>query len=342
MRNLLLIFLALGTPLGCALKNRTNGTKPTTNLGNEGNALVSRKYASYVKMRASRSLSGCSAGGEASRRVLISGFAPFQTDGKNISGLVADALGNQTFFKSGMRISDMGTFSGAGEINDNPGEFQARATQRTIVYNALSYELCTLVLPVQWDLAAAIILYETKIFSPHLIIMSGRDGKSHGLRLEAAAINSALNAPGFDTNGDSLGDKNQPITSPILPTGPDVSPNIAMTWKPAQLAPKVSLALNKMNEIVGTPASNAYVALPQQSADPSNNYICNNTSFVVLHGLRGVSLELAGGSLKLHPEAQKNIAAGFLHYPVQSSTDNTAIWRWSHVVMTLAEAHFNP
>ena len=71
-----------------------------------------------------------------------------------------------------------------------------------------------------------------------------------------------------------------------------------------------------------------FSVVAESEARPLNSYICNNTSYVILHLLKGYSAKLAGGLLVIR-NSHNTARAGFFHYPVTSSIDSESVWGWA-------------
>lgn len=304
--------------LGCkSIEKNPAGVK--TDLGPAGNAAVVKTFREYVKKT-----QHCDSGG-ASKRAMITGFGLFSGASFNISGTIADSMASKKFLPEKLDLSHAEPASTAevqpGKIDES--EFGGRASQRTIQINGVSYELCFIVLDVKWDQAAAIILFEAERFQPDLIVMSGRGGSSKA-HFEGGAVNRTNGGSGYDSDGTSNPD-NTALSSYILKNhaGSPAKDEIAMTWNASLLARNTSLLVESI--------SPEFSVFAEPSARPSNDYICNNTSYVILHALNGFQARLAGETLEVSSTLTKT-KAGFFHYPLTSSNDKVSVWGWSKVM----------
>nr|MDJ0976755.1 hypothetical protein [Planctomycetota bacterium] len=111
-----------------------------------------------------------------------------------------------------------------------------------------------------------------------------------------------------------------------------VEPAIGMTWDNERLAAAarpIVASLKKDYEVRAAPA-----------ARPGNTYICNNISCVVLHGLKGQKVSLAGGGIELETKGLAKTAAGFFHYPARATNEPGEVQTWARMLATVVKTHF--
>lgn len=296
-----------------------------TDLG-RGNEQVKRAYEAYVKGGPRLEAS------EASRRVLITGFGLFSGVEFNISGVVLQSMADPTFWPTEAKLDALpkppAKAVGAGTLTAKDGG--ARAWQRTLVIDGRTYEVAFLLVDVLWDLGAAITLFEAEHFEPHLIVMTGRGGKA--AVFERGALNRAAPYTGFRHDGRP-DPTNKPVAQSVLdPQHPGVEQAIAMSWDNERLAAAARPIVASMRagyEVVAAPA-----------ARPDNTYICNNISCVVLHGLQGRKVALAGGAIELEVAGLAETAAGFFHYPARATREPAEVQAWARMLATVVKTHF--
>lgn len=306
---------------GC-IRRSQGGSETQTNLGENENARVARTFRAYRDARTTHR-GGCVQTGSG-RKVMVTGFGLFSGVEKNISGVVAEALSNATFLPSSVDTSAALKRSPGATVplgRTDSGDHGAKVWNRSVTIDGQSVSMCIILLEVIWYQAAAIIAYEANAFRPEVLIMSGYAGGST-LRFESGALNTAEHLSGYTNSGERQA-SNIPIETFVLPTStPGLVSPIFMTWNATGLADAVRPLVKLANGTLAT--------LGAPETDPSNIYICNNVSFVVLHALRGVPIHLAGGQIELAPTAL-HVKAGFLHYP-ESHLDALAVARWTRVV----------
>ena len=285
-----------------------------TDLGSPGNLDVAKRYQAYLQNSNSEfSNKKCN------KRVIITGFGLFTGVDYNISGIAVEAMSQEKYWpstidesiyqdelKKRLKRSLLDSQLGVLKTPDNG----SRKSHRTLVINGEAYDVCFLVLDVIWDLAGAIINEEAKRFKPDLIIMTGR-GRETAI-FEGGSLNRSHTLHGFECNGEALL-KNTPIDQSVLipESNSGVENHIPMNWDGS--------SLQKSTEDIFT--SMGFEVLYADEGRRENTYICNNTAFIVAHGLKGVSLDLAGSELNLEPASIETAKHGFLHLP--SKVENT-------------------
>lgn len=285
--------------------------KLLTELGAD-NESVAERFELY---KAKKSHCFQSAKTKARYRVILAGFGPFSGVEFNTSSLVAMNFADQ-FGPSQKALR-------SPIINNADADGIIR--QDVVTINGIDVEICAISTSVIWDLAAAIYLHEASLFKPDLIIMTGMDGGNHQVGTwEQYALNIAKPSSGFESDGSESvikpvapTDGSEPV---ILPNGPD---SLKMTWNAFKL-------LEVTRPIVKQKFPDFDV---QTSVDENpGKYLCNNVSYVVLAGLAGHKLPLAGGRLNLRLSGLSGTKAGFFHYPWDSKQDAEAVRNWSEVM----------
>jgi pyrrolidone-carboxylate peptidase len=316
LNNLLLWLMILVALPHCRAKRQESATQ--TNLGATGNADVVQKFAEYKEHHR-----GCVSSG-AAKRVLMTGFGLFYGAEFNISGVIVDSMSSAEFWNGifdshNPQISSQDQSIGSGKLSRQ--DRGAKVVNRRVQLNGEHVDLCLLTLDVYWDLAAAIIVHEMDRFEPHVLLMTGRGGSQ--AIFEGGAINDATTLSGFNPDGTPA-HTNEPTESPILPPSEaGVQRHIAMTWD------NQSLYEHSRARIQGLGFSPTFVT----AARPSNNYICNNISFVVLHAVKNISLPLAGGEVVLTPNIQTQAKIGFFHYPSSVRKTKAHIEGWASIML---------
>jgi hypothetical protein len=299
-----LIFASCGLPV--------DEGKLMTDLGN-GNALVRERFDDY-RLRPGH----CEANDPDATRILFTGFGLFTGASFNISGAVSDYLSDPDHWPKSANVRDefiRGTSEGFRQRSLSRDDFGGTSRTRTLVLNGQKYEMCFLTLEVLWDLAGAIIHHEASLFKPEVIIMTGKG--SAGAVFEGGAINHALPMGGYFYDGRYAGPLNTPIDSYVIPDHPrdQVMP---MNWPARDLWSESRGWIESMGH------SSQWLA----DARPSNDYICNNVSYVVLTALTQEPIRLAGGEIELPPFTEFDAATtvGFFHYPATASLENAHQW----------------
>jgi hypothetical protein len=282
-----------------------NAEDTDTDLGEAGNRAVARRFAEYLEKG-----SGCEPVDGSLPRVMLAGFGLFSGVPFNISGAVIDHLQGDGTFREDAR----------GILTD--ADRGARVVSRVLNLPSGPVDACLLILDVQWDLAASILIHEIRRFEPLSVIMSGRG--SFGAIVESGAQNRAVFAPGFNPDG-SMNEDNRPVAPPILMGESETAP---MLWDQAYLGERIRSRVEAAGHDLVLPAS----------FRPSNEYICNNISYAVLKALEGRPISLAGGLVNFEPQTSAVLSAGFFHYPARIEFSRDSIEAWSAILLEIADA----
>jgi hypothetical protein len=208
-------------------------------------------------------------------RVVVSGFGRFLSIQDNASGRLVSTL------VPGLAYPE--TSAPAASEIDPPGP-QLAVTQAVVEIDGIGeVDLCGLVLPVYWDLAAVILAREVEAFEPDLVIMNGVAGERQPVWLELGGVNRAMRAP--DGSG---------ILEPHVAPGEEYAPLIqrAPEWEQQRglvlSYHRVQAALRRALEERGAITEGgarldeiAQGVLLAGYPRASNTYLCNNTSYVV-------------------------------------------------------------
>jgi pyrrolidone-carboxylate peptidase len=194
-------------------------------------------------------------------RVLLTGFGRFGAHPRNASGMIACRWVGRPFLES-----DPPT---AGAVA-SPGS-QLAVIQETVSLAGLGeVEICAMVLPVAWDLAAVLVLREAEAFAPDLVVMNGIAAERQPLWLELGALNRAKRAADASA-----------ILEPRDPTIiAGAAPSLGNRASFSALAASAAAAIAAEKDL-STIAPGAVLA----PARPSNGYLCNSTTYAVGHGM---------------------------------------------------------
>ena len=244
------------------------------------------------------------------------------------------SMANPAFWpeKTVLRTAQRGTAS-SFKHSDAVTRNGVHIRNRTIELDSTTYEVCFLLLDVQWDLAASIILHEAGIFKPDLVIMSGMNGREPlALYFETGAVNEATLSSGFSSDGRRVANN--------LPAGQDTrvlqnlpaDQRMLMTWNAIDLAAATGSVVVSISRDVKYTSVSAGIRT-------SNDYICNNVSYAVTAGLTGNDIKLAGGLISI-PGQNTGTKVGFIHYPYESSAAGRAdnpeqVFGWNKVLATV-------
>lgn len=216
----------------------------------------------------------CPRGATKRPRVLVTGFGRFQSIADNATGRIVSTMVPEARYPET-------TPPAFGELD--PPEPQLSVGSRVMKLPGVDQEVevCAMVLPVYWDLAAVLVAREIEAFRPSFVMMNGVAGSRQPLWLELGAVNAAAPlADGSDQlrpfvkKGESL--------APLVDTaGPeDRARANLLSWQAVRAAASSAVAANARAEergiAFGDIASGVvFAGFPRES----NTYLCNNVTY---------------------------------------------------------------
>jgi pyrrolidone-carboxylate peptidase len=218
-----------------------------------------------------------SVGSRRRKRVLVTGFGRFRDNPVNASGLCVSKLCPDLRYP-------YTAVPAAGEV-DAP-EAQTAAALGTISLDGIGeVDVCGMVLPVFWDLAAVLVLTEIAAFEPDLVIMNGIRSPRQPLWLELGAINRAARMEDGSTVLRPIDDG-----VPLVPmaSARELTRGNLASWRALRRAARTAIALR--------PALGEVMPGAQLAGFPraTNTYLCNNVAYVV-----GYLLDHPGETVRL-------------------------------------------
>jgi pyrrolidone-carboxylate peptidase len=260
-------------------------------------------------------------------RVLVTGFGRFKSNRQNASGLVVSELSSELSYP----LTDPPP---AGAI-DPPGPQTAVARDVLELARSGQIELCAMVLPVFWDLAAVLVLAEIEAFEPDFVVMNGIRSARQRLWFELGAVNEAQ---ATEDGSNVL----EPIEDggPLLLEAPEEEHARAqlLSWQSVRSATEDAITLlAALEDERGVAFGEAmpgvsFAGYPRSS----NTYLCNNLTYVVgyLMDHPGEAVELmrashpvegaaAGIAVEL-PGYHAQVPRLFVHWPRDLRDDHLA------------------
>ena len=269
----------------------------------------------------------CTTPASGKKRVLVTGFGRFQSVAKNASGqIVASLLPNLAYPE---------TLPPTPGKVDVPEKQLAVAVGKITLPRAGEVEVCAMVLPVFWDLAAVLAAKEIEAFAPDFVLMNGIAGARQDVWLELGSVNKAAI---LDDGSDQL----RPLpaenasSAPILERGPSQRSNL-LSWRTVESSAKEQRGT--MEDLVEDGVRFGDVVRGVKLAGfprGSNTYLCNNITYVTgyLMDNPGLTVRLLRASVKSSAKPNdvrarisrdmRNTPRVFTHWPSDLATVHTA------------------
>jgi pyrrolidone-carboxylate peptidase len=205
-------------------------------------------------------------------RVLVTGFGRFMDIEDNATGRIVSELVRQARYPETSPPE-------AGQID--PPAPQLSVGRSTIVLpKSGSVQVCAMILPVYWDLAAVLIAKEAEAFAPDMILMNGVAGAAQPLWFEMGSLNRAQ----ASMDGSDL---LSPIPrvgqqeAKLVESDSESSRALYAPWKEMQAAAESAIeaesSVKEGNKRFGQVLQGTRLAGFPRS---SNTYLCNNVTYV--------------------------------------------------------------
>ncbi len=207
-------------------------------------------------------------------RVLVTGFGRFMTVRNNATGRIVSALVPQAAYPDT-------TAPPWGEL-DEPGPQVSVGSATLDVPGVGDVDVCAMILPVHWDLAAILIAKEAQAFRPSFVLMNGVAGARQPIWIELGAINQASRS----TDGSN---QLRPAMEPgeayaKLVEGAaeseDAQPNL-LSWNAVTTGARATIERHR-GESDGDALFEDILEGAELATFPrlSNTYLCNNVTYV--------------------------------------------------------------
>lgn len=255
------------------------------------------------------------------KRALVTGFGRFLDVTENATGRVVSALVPSASYPETQPPAD-------GEV-DPPAPQTSVAVGTVHLQSAGDVDVCAMILPVYWDLAAILVAKEVDAFGPDVVVMNGVADSVQDLWIELGGVNRAMS----ELDGSS---RLRPIatggrkTIPLVPSAAsaDLLRGNLMSWKPVESAARAKVAELSADDEDGRAFGDVLTGAKLAGFPRAGNtYLCNDVTYVVNwlmgHPSAGVTLLKASKpesgkpssvTVRLARDARK-VPRTFLHWP---------------------------
>lgn len=205
-------------------------------------------------------------------RVIVTGFGRFLENKENATGRMVSRLVPGLAYPETEPPPD-------GTVDDPAA--QTRVTLSTVDIEGVGeVDVCGMILPVFWDVAAILVLKESEAFLPDFVLMNGIAGNRQPMWIELGSVNEAVSLPdGSGTlapveSGTKLVDEapEEDRARGLLLSWTDVRTRVEAAR--ASLAPERDADGLAFGDIL---QGVRFATFPRSS----NTYLCNNTTYAV-------------------------------------------------------------
>lgn len=260
----------------------------------------------------------CVSRGGTRPRVLVTGFGRFLSNPTNATGMLVSTLVPAARYPVTERPGD-------GMVD--PPAPQTSVARGTIRLDGLGeVDVCAMVLPVYWDLAAVLVIKELQSFAPEMVVMNGIAGGRQELWLELGAVNRAMPLVDGSDTLMPLPPSGQ-MFAELVPRG-EAQRGLRLSWQAVQSAVRDEvIAQGDVTEGETRFDDLALGVLRGGYPRGGNTYLCNNVaytvsyamnhpnqSFTLLQASRPVTGRNNRVTVKLTRDLRRN-ARVFVHWP---------------------------
>jgi hypothetical protein len=319
------LFAFLASASGCSAAAQTDTADDTVGASDDAVVVDTSTPAARAQYDANvafatRYVPRCVAKGTRPR-VLVTGFGRFLESTTNATGMMVSRLVPGGHYPV--------THAPPPGAVDAP-EPQTSVTSATVTLPKIGpVDVCTMVLPVYWDLAAILVIKELDSFAPNLVMMNGIAGTEQTVWLELGSVNRAMS---LEDGSDVLKPKPPQGQSfaPLVPGAAksDTLRGLVLSWGTVEAAARVSIkAREGVIEAGRTFGSIALGAELGGFPRSGNTYLCNNLSYLVNYAMaypgRALTLlqasrPLAGKTNRVRVALSRDLRATprvFVHWP---------------------------
>lgn len=329
VRPLLLGVLALSLT-ACAAD--TSEDEPTTDDANEvrvdtRSPEARRQYDANVRFAASYR-PRCTPAAGSRPRVLVTGFGRFMSIANNATGRIVSTVVPTARYPETVPPP-------AGQVDD-PAPQLSVGTATIDLPGVGEVDVCGMILPVYWDLAAILIAREAETFKPSFVMMNGVAGAQQPIWIELGATNRAARLDDGSNQLRPAVSAGEPYAKIVenAPGDEDARPNL-LTWRAVESAARETIERHAGDRDDGVRFGDLLPDVKLAGFPRSSNtYLCNNVTYVT-----GWLMSHPGREVRLL-RASPRLPGAINEVRVKLQSDFRAVPRvFVHWPSTLADKH---
>jgi pyrrolidone-carboxylate peptidase len=203
-------------------------------------------------------------------RVLVTGFGRFMQIQDNATGRLVSRLAHIEY--------PLTSPPAVGAIDPPAPQTIAGVNAALRLPQSGEVDVCGIILPVFWDLAAILIAKEIEAFKPDLVIMNGVAGSRQELYIELGSVNRAMrSADGSDILVPYAPDGREPV----IVQGAAMTRGLRLSWDPVKAAAAHSVDAHGDKEGDGLKLRDILLGAKLAGFPRGGNtYLCNNVTYV--------------------------------------------------------------
>lgn len=233
------------------------------------------------------------AGTRRRKRVLITGFGRFLDNPTNATGRMVSTLVPSAIYPV-TAPPPLGS-------PDLPGPQTSVARTTLTLPTVGEVDVCAMILPVYWDLAAILALREIDAFGPDFVLMNGIASPEQDLWIELGSVNRAMT---LRDGSDSLVPRPPPgqAYAPIVPSAPasELRRGLLLSWDAVRDAAVTAIHTQGATQHDGR-RFDALLPGAKFGGFPrdGNTYLCNNVTYTINYAMAhpGATLTLLQASV---------------------------------------------
>jgi hypothetical protein len=302
---------------GCALDSSVEDDSEDAVTVDTSTAAARAQYDANVSFARSY-VPRCKSKG-AAKRAIVTGFGRFLYISENATGRIVSTLVPSAKYPA--------TTPPAGDAVDLPAPQTSVSTETLHLPNAGDVDVCAMILPVYWDLAAILVAKEVESFAPNAVIMDGVADSEQDLWIELGGINRAMTA----LDGSN---RLQPIATngrksiPIVPSSSELLKGNFLSWHAVEDAARAKVKAHGADVEEGRRFDEVLTGAKLAGFPRSGNtYLCNDITYTVnylmSHPNESVTLLKASKAVSGKPNSvttkitrdTRKVPRTFLHWP---------------------------